>query len=445
MARTDTLGNFLTDVANAIRTKKGTEETILASDFDTEIENLPSGAEGIYMAQSVEEMNEIPNPNKSDICFLYHPGPRPSTIDDTFDKLVIPPVVNSRLIVGLNNTARFENSDGSEYIEISSGFLGAQPKIVIVDSSHNTTTINYKVLNNVSTRSDGVSTNQTFTFSSGVSIVNASRQYYNNSIGKFLLMEDKIGDGVYDYNGIEWVYCNFNTDVDATDIYKNKKAYTTNGMITGTFGTLSESTDLKKIVQFIGELDTSNLTSFHWTFGYPNPASLSYFVLLPMLNTSSATDMSQMFYGVDGSGVTSLDLRHFDTSNVTTMYGMFDNSDFTNIDVSSFNTSNVTDMHYMFADTNFTELDLSSFETPKVTDMNHMFDGCTNLTKLDIRKFTFDAVTKSDYMFGRDNNPRPKMPANCEIIVKSSTEKQWINTNFSWLTNVKTVAEYEAS
>lgn len=43
MARTDTLGNFLTDVADAIRTKKGSEEPIAAADFDTEIENLPSG------------------------------------------------------------------------------------------------------------------------------------------------------------------------------------------------------------------------------------------------------------------------------------------------------------------------------------------------------------------------------------------------------------------
>lgn len=43
MARTDTLGNFLTDVADAIREKKGTNEEITASDFDTEIANLPSG------------------------------------------------------------------------------------------------------------------------------------------------------------------------------------------------------------------------------------------------------------------------------------------------------------------------------------------------------------------------------------------------------------------
>lgn len=43
MARTDTLGHFLTDVADAIRTKTGSSESITASDFDTEIENIPSG------------------------------------------------------------------------------------------------------------------------------------------------------------------------------------------------------------------------------------------------------------------------------------------------------------------------------------------------------------------------------------------------------------------
>lgn len=43
MARTDTLINFLTDVASAIKEKKGDNTSILASDFDTEIIDLPSG------------------------------------------------------------------------------------------------------------------------------------------------------------------------------------------------------------------------------------------------------------------------------------------------------------------------------------------------------------------------------------------------------------------
>lgn len=43
MARTDTLTNYLTDVATAIKTKKGDNTPIQASNFDTEIANLPSG------------------------------------------------------------------------------------------------------------------------------------------------------------------------------------------------------------------------------------------------------------------------------------------------------------------------------------------------------------------------------------------------------------------
>lgn len=43
MARTDTLGNFLTDVADAIRTAEGSSEEITASDFDERIEALSGG------------------------------------------------------------------------------------------------------------------------------------------------------------------------------------------------------------------------------------------------------------------------------------------------------------------------------------------------------------------------------------------------------------------
>ena len=47
MARTDTLTNFLTDVATAIKAKKGDETAISAANFDTEIANLPDGSETI--------------------------------------------------------------------------------------------------------------------------------------------------------------------------------------------------------------------------------------------------------------------------------------------------------------------------------------------------------------------------------------------------------------
>lgn len=46
MARVNNLSNFLTDVANAIKTKKGSETAIPATNFDTEILALPS--QGTY-------------------------------------------------------------------------------------------------------------------------------------------------------------------------------------------------------------------------------------------------------------------------------------------------------------------------------------------------------------------------------------------------------------
>lgn len=50
MARINNLTNFLTDVATAIKTKKGSETPIPAADFDTEITNLPS--QGVYQTKT---------------------------------------------------------------------------------------------------------------------------------------------------------------------------------------------------------------------------------------------------------------------------------------------------------------------------------------------------------------------------------------------------------
>ena len=61
MARTDTLGNFLTDVAEAIRTKEGTTEIIPASEFDTRISNLSSGSTEKIPASTSELTTPINN------------------------------------------------------------------------------------------------------------------------------------------------------------------------------------------------------------------------------------------------------------------------------------------------------------------------------------------------------------------------------------------------
>lgn len=61
MARIDNLENFLTDVASAIKTKKGTTDKIPAEMFDMEIEMLPqpsfTGSTNVILTKSVEELS----------------------------------------------------------------------------------------------------------------------------------------------------------------------------------------------------------------------------------------------------------------------------------------------------------------------------------------------------------------------------------------------------
>ena len=155
-----------------------------------------------------------------------------------------------------------------------------------------------------------------------------------------------------------------------------------------------------------------------------------------MLDTSKLSTMSNMFYHCEQ--VIELDTSGFNTSNVTNMERMFEGCyKVSSFNVSSFNTSNVLYMRYMFANCSIAELDLSNFITNSVTNMEAMFYNCTQLNKLDIRNFTFDSVTTHNSIF-------LNVPRNCEIIVKSDTEKTWVLGRRSDLTNVKTVAEYEA-
>ena len=114
------------------------------------------------------------------------------------------------------------------------------------------------------------------------------------------------------------------------------------------------------------------------------------------------------------------------------MSGMFRGcSSLTSLDLSSFNTSSVTGMNNMFANcSSLTSLDLSNFNTSKVSGTYQMFVGCTSLNHLDISNFTFNAITDYKEMF-------KDVPDDCEILVKSETEKQWITSKFANLTNVK--------
>ena len=112
--------------------------------------------------------------------------------------------------------------------------------------------------------------------------------------------------------------------------------------------------------------------------------------------------------------LTSLDLSHFNTQNVTNMGSMFSGcSGLTSLDLSHFNTQNVTDMSYMFYRcSDLTFLDLSNFNPQNVTGMNWMFSGCSALTTIGCNTawqcpwslYMFDRCTKLKGAVAYDEN-----------------------------------------
>ena len=58
------------------------------------------------------------------------------------------------------------------------------------------------------------------------------------------------------------------------------------------------------------------------------------------------------------------------------------------LDLSNFNTSSVTDMQQMFSGcASLVSINLNSFNTSKVTNFYHMFNGCNSLIYLNLNSF----------------------------------------------------------
>ena len=141
---------------------------------------------------------------------------------------------------------------------------------------------------------------------------------------------------------------------------------------------------------------------------------------LSNFNTSSVTDMSEMF--CDLENLAFFDLSNFDTSNVTNMsYMLAGMNSLTFLDLSNFNTSKVTDMSGMFdALSGLTSLDLFNFDTSKVTNMYAMFANMSSLISLNLSNFDTSKVTNMRYMFSLTN----------EYVISDQLETIYVKNDF---------------
>ena len=160
-------------------------------------------------------------------------------------------------------------------------------------------------------------------------------------------------------------------------------------------------------------LDPTDKTAYYYaesekvylyTYAHRMFSSMSNLTTLDLshFDTSNVASMSGMFSGM--TNLTTLDLSHFDTSNVASMSGMFSGmTNLTTLDLSNFDTSKVTNMGSMFYGLfNLTTLNVSHFDTSKVKDMGSMFADTYNLTTLNLSNFDTSQVTNMNFMFYLD-------------------------------------------
>lgn len=256
--------------------------------------------------------------------------------------------------------------------------------------------------------------------------------------GEQIILPDESYDGIsqltintnVESKGLDWTILGFdNTPDDILVKYNNTESIKDNWEVKTSYN--SEFYN-NKTIEYMPSTELSQATSIQEMFyGCTSLKEVAY------LDTRNVTNMNNVFYNC-----TSLKkIDGMDTSSVTNMQSMFSLcAGLTELNLSSFDTSNVSSFYGMFNGCkNLIELDLSSFNPSVNTDTGRMFQNCTSLQKIDFRNFDFSKATAHNNMFGLNT---AIVPTTCLIIVKDNTQKQWLNTNFSNYTNVKTLSEY---
>ena len=161
----------------------------------------------------------------------------------------------------------------------------------------------------------------------------------------------------------------------------------------------------------VSGIDTSHVSSFSYCFDGSAPDTksdnsiLSKITGIENLDTSSATDMSYMFFTLYYYSDI-LDLSKWDVSNVLTMESMFENTGSHGINVSNWNTKSVTTMYAMFFGASGTSatsthcicIGIENLDTSNCSNMSSMFskstiysnlnNGIFDLSKWDVSKCT---------------------------------------------------------
>lgn len=197
MADTSNLSKFLSDVADAIRTKKETTNPIAAADFDSEILGIESGSGtgDVKLFETIDEMHASTGNKEGDLAIVYSKKVNNATVDSQFSKATFPATVVLPSAFSGDAYVVYRAVDSSQWFDCwgemtSTGFSMScyTESGEIYVSYESTDGITY-------TRTDGG--DETIDF--GLDIYYAYTEYWDDAIGYFVQVVNDNLDGLFIY------------------------------------------------------------------------------------------------------------------------------------------------------------------------------------------------------------------------------------------------------
>ena len=365
MAKTDNLKDFLTDVANAIRAKKGTTALINPQNFSSEIASIETGGSG----------TDTP---------IYYDTPYTFIV---YDELNIPQswrfVFREDGVVTLTTTWNGQ----PEYIETADGTYTITNDVLSMTFPAGTideveTILNFTIVSKNELIGQGDFEGWTLIANSIISVTITKNGNYSadNYLVKGFseVTVDTVNiaqERIDETNSCDYLLYNYKgTNQYIVTALDTKNATSMVSMFAG----CSNLTNLD-----VRNLDTSKVTDM--TSMFENCTSLEDLTYYDSLNTANVTSMANMFKNC--SSLTLVQITYNDLMNVTNMQSMF--SGCTNLSNMSFGNNNInnnpTNTSYMFANcTNLMHIsDLNMINVS--TEPIDMFLNCTSLIDISIR------------------------------------------------------------
>ena len=382
MAKNNNLGDFLKDVADGIRAKKGTTALINAQNFRSEIDSISTLPAGV----SVNGTEITIDTDQYTAVIAGQNG------DDQTGKVVI---------TGIDIPVELDpNNDSS--VQVTNLTPGNVKK-------------NITILGVTGTLESGGASGTTL--KGLLDFTKSARGLFYGYSGS------TIPDGIIAYSDTSNV-TNMNGMFNGCSLLTTIPLLDT-ANVTSMSGMFDSCSDLTSIPQ----LNTSNVTSMDDMFNL-----CSNLTTIPLLDTSKVTNMARMF--VMCTKLTSI--PQLNTSNVTTMQYMFNRCSSLST-IPQLNTSKVINMYSAFSVcTNLTTVPL--LDTSNVENMSFMFSGCTSLTT--IPAFDASKVTHMVTMFDGCTNLKSILMTNIGINLNISASTKFERSDLlTILNNLKTVTE----